>query len=79
MIGPAVTIGGIALLTAALHLRDPHDSGSWGYCPSAALGFWCPLTHEGAGPPGRPLSRVRRTTQLPVVQLTLPLTITTIQ
>lgn len=42
MLGPAVTIGGLALLTAALHVRDPHDSGSWGYCPSAALGFWCP-------------------------------------
>ena len=42
MLGPAVTIGGLALLTAALHVRDPHDSGSWGYCPSAALGFYCP-------------------------------------
>jgi hypothetical protein len=26
----------------ALHVRDPHDSGSWGYCPSAALGVFCP-------------------------------------
>jgi hypothetical protein len=39
---PAWTIGGLGLLTVALHVRDPHDSGSWGYCPSAALGFWCP-------------------------------------
>lgn len=42
MLGPAVTIGGLALATLALHLRDPHQSGSWGYCPSAALGFYCP-------------------------------------
>lgn len=42
MLGPAVTIGGLALLTVALHARDPHDSGSWGFCPSAALGVYCP-------------------------------------
>ena len=40
--GPAVTIGGLALATLALHVRDPHESGSWGYCPSAALGIYCP-------------------------------------
>jgi len=40
--GPAVTIGGLALATLALHVRDPHQSGSWGYCPSAALGIYCP-------------------------------------
>ena len=39
---PAATIGGLALATLALRLRDPHESGSWGLCPSAALGFWCP-------------------------------------
>ncbi|WP_243060244.1 DUF2752 domain-containing protein [Nocardioides sp. SR21] len=39
---PAATIGGLALAVAALHRRDPHASGSWGYCPSAALGFSCP-------------------------------------
>jgi len=39
---PAATLGGLALATLALHLRDPHQTGSWGYCPSAALGFWCP-------------------------------------
>ncbi len=39
---PVSVIGGLGLATAALHLRDPHQSGSWGLCPSAALGFWCP-------------------------------------
>jgi hypothetical protein len=39
---PAATIGGLALATLALHLRDPHESGSWGYCPSAMLGVYCP-------------------------------------
>lgn len=42
MVAPAVTIGGLALATLALHLRDPHEQGSWGICPSAALGFACP-------------------------------------
>lgn len=39
---PLATIGGLAAATVALHYRDPHVSGSWGFCPSAALGFWCP-------------------------------------
>ena len=30
---PVATIAGLAAATAALHLRDPHASGSWGYCP----------------------------------------------
>lgn len=42
MVAPVLTIGGLALATAALHLRDPHRSGSWGMCPTAALGFSCP-------------------------------------
>lgn len=42
MAAPAYTIGALGVATLALHLRDPHESGSWGYCPSAALGFWCP-------------------------------------
>ena len=42
MRAPVYTIGGLGLVTVALHFRDPHDSGSWGYCPSAAVGFWCP-------------------------------------
>ncbi|WP_167736556.1 DUF2752 domain-containing protein [Nocardioides sp. 1609] len=39
---PAATIGGLAAATVALALRDPHSQGSWGACPSAALGFACP-------------------------------------
>ena len=39
---PLLTITGLAAATTALHYRDPHVSGSWGFCPSAALGFWCP-------------------------------------
>ena len=42
MLAPALTIGGLGLATLALHLRDPHESGSWGLCPSAALGVYCP-------------------------------------
>ncbi len=42
MRAPVLTIGALAATTLALHLRDPHASGSWGYCPSAALGFACP-------------------------------------
>ena len=34
--------GGLGLATLALHLRDPHQAGSWGLCPSALLGWWCP-------------------------------------
>lgn len=42
MAAPALTIGGLALATLALHMRDPHDQYSWGLCPSAAVGFACP-------------------------------------
>ncbi len=42
VLAPGATIGGLALVTAALRVRDPHESGSWGLCPSAAMGFWCP-------------------------------------
>ena len=42
MLAPAATIGGLALATLALHVRDPHSSGTWGYCPTALLGFSCP-------------------------------------
>lgn len=27
----------------ALHVRDPHAAGSWGYCPTALVGLSCPL------------------------------------
>ncbi|MCW2795424.1 MAG: hypothetical protein JWM79_921 [Nocardioides sp.] len=30
------------MATLALRLRDPHEHGSWGICPSAAMGVWCP-------------------------------------
>jgi hypothetical protein len=56
---PALTIGGLAAATLALHVRDPHEKYSWGLCPSAALGFSCPgcgglravndLTHGDVG------------------------------
>ena len=39
---PALTIGGLAAATVALHVRDPHTRYSWGMCPSAALGLSCP-------------------------------------
>ena len=42
MVAPATTIGGLALATLALHVRDPHVHGSWGVCPLAALGVYCP-------------------------------------
>ena len=43
MRAPALTIGGLAAATLALHLRDPHVHGSWGVCPSlAVLGVYCP-------------------------------------
>ncbi len=42
MLAPAALVGGLGLATLALHLRDPHDSYSWGQCPSAALGLSCP-------------------------------------
>lgn len=29
--------------TAALHVRDPHQRGSWGICPTALVGFACPF------------------------------------
>jgi len=41
--GPLLLAGGVAAATLALHLRDPHEQGSWGVCPLyAATGFYCP-------------------------------------
>ncbi len=39
-----LALAGVAGLGAlALHLRDPHESGSWGLCPFYAMtGAWCP-------------------------------------
>ena len=41
--GPLVTAGVVVAATVGLRLRDPHDSGSWGYCPWKLLtGLDCP-------------------------------------
>ena len=42
MTAPVATIAGLAAATVALHVRDPHVSGSWGYCPLSLLGIYCP-------------------------------------
>jgi hypothetical protein len=39
---PLLTIGGLAAATLALHLRDPHQRGSWGFCPLSLAGIYCP-------------------------------------
>jgi hypothetical protein len=40
---PALLAGGLAAAFAVLHFRDPHVSGSYGYCPFYELtGYWCP-------------------------------------
>ncbi|MBV9831245.1 MAG: DUF2752 domain-containing protein [Marmoricola sp.] len=41
--GPLVVAGVVVAGTVALHVRDPHASGSWGYCPWKLLtGMDCP-------------------------------------
>ena len=41
--GPLITGGLVGGVTIALHFRDPHSSGSSGYCPFYALtGLYCP-------------------------------------
>lgn len=41
--GPMATAGAIGLAAVALHVRDPHQHGSWGLCPLRALTGWdCP-------------------------------------
>lgn len=43
LLGPAVVAALVVAGTVALHVRDPHDSGSWGYCPYKMLtGKDCP-------------------------------------
>ena len=39
---PLATIAGLAAATVALYFRDPHESGSWGYCPISLMGIYCP-------------------------------------
>lgn len=41
--GPLVTAGLVGGFTVALHIRDPHGVGSWGFCPWLAItGHYCP-------------------------------------
>ncbi|MBO9520389.1 MAG: DUF2752 domain-containing protein [Nocardioidaceae bacterium] len=41
---PLGTAAGLALASAALRFRDPHQSGSWGFCPFKAMtGLDCPF------------------------------------
>ncbi len=43
MLVPTLAGAGVALATVALHLRDPHQQGSWGLCPTVWIfGFDCP-------------------------------------
>ena len=40
---PVLLAGVVVSLSVALHLRDPHESGSWGYCPWLLVtGTYCP-------------------------------------
>ena len=34
---------GVGIAVLALHVRDPHVQGSWGFCPTALMGFDCPF------------------------------------
>jgi hypothetical protein len=41
---PLGTAAGLALASAALRFRDPHQHGSWGFCPFKAMtGLDCPF------------------------------------
>jgi hypothetical protein len=40
---PALLAGGVLAASVALHVRDPHAQGSWGFCPWLILtGTQCP-------------------------------------
>jgi hypothetical protein len=40
---PMLLAGGLLAASVALHVRDPHHPGSWGYCPWLMLtGTYCP-------------------------------------
>ena len=42
-LAPPLAAGGLAAIGAlALRVRDPHEGGSWGFCPIALLGLACP-------------------------------------
>ncbi len=41
--GPVLLAGGLLVASVALHVRDPHQGGSWGLCPWLVLtGTYCP-------------------------------------
>ncbi len=41
--GPTLLAAGVLAASVALHVRDPHQQGSWGFCPWLALtGTYCP-------------------------------------
>jgi hypothetical protein len=41
--GPTLLAGAVLGASVLLHVRDPHQSGSWGYCPWLLLtGTYCP-------------------------------------
>jgi hypothetical protein len=41
--GPALLAGGVMAASVLLHVRDPHRSGAYGYCPWLVLtGTYCP-------------------------------------
>lgn len=40
---PMLVAGGLLAASVALHVRDPHQQGSWGFCPWLVLtGTYCP-------------------------------------
>lgn len=40
---PSLVAGAALTAAAAVAVRDPHEPGSWGFCPVLALtGFYCP-------------------------------------
>ena len=40
---PMLLAAGLLAASVALHVRDPHQQGSWGYCPWLMLtGTYCP-------------------------------------
>jgi len=41
--GPLGAAGAVGVAALALHVRDPHQRNSWGFCPFKALTGWdCP-------------------------------------
>lgn len=43
LLAPVGVAAGVGLAALALHLRDPHQHGSWGLCPFQVMTGWdCP-------------------------------------